>query len=448
MLKEKYRFGDVHDKAWTRTKSNWSSTWRSIGIGLREVVLPGLSWVIGDGSAVKFWVDKWVQNESLLDTERAILPPSYETICVKDLWIRGAGWDLTSIMPNVSDSIRLKLAAYVVDDVTGAKDRTMWGEDATGKFTVSSAFELVTKSSEAKQQNGKLWESVWKVVVPERVRVFLWLATHQVIMTNVERHRRHLCNTSTCSVCNGGEETILHILRDCPAMDGIWDRLVPVRQRRYFFTQSLLEWLYANLRETREVSGSPWSTTFALACWWSWKWRCGNVFGTNKRCRDRTQFIKDLAREVTETHSKLAVGDGGGVRKERCIAWTFPEMGWVKLNTDGASHGNPGIATAGGVLRSPEGAWMGGFAVNIGICTAPMVELWRVCYGLVIAWERGVRKVELEVDSQIVVGFLKTWISVAHPLSFLVQLCYGFLSKDWSVRVSHVYREANRLADR
>ena len=91
---------------------------------------------------------------------------------------------------------------------------------------------------------------------------------------------------------------------------------------------------------------------------------------------------------------------------------------------------------------------MGGFAVNIGICTAPMVELWRVYYGLVIAWERGVRKVELEVDSQIVVGFLKTWISVAHPLSFLVQLCYGFLSKDWSVRVSHVYREANRLADR
>jgi len=51
------------------------------------------------------------------------------------------------------------------------------------------------------------------------------------------------------------------------------------------------------------------------------------------------------------------------------------------------------------------------------------------------------------VDSEIVVGFLKTGISDTHPLSFLVRLCYGFLSKDWTVRVSHVYREGNHLAD-
>lgn len=54
---------------------------------------------------------------------------------------------------------------------------------------------------------------------------------------------------------------------------------------------------------------------------------------------------------------------------------------------------------------------------------------------------------EVEVDSALVVDFLKTGIRKSHPLSFLVRLCYCFLSKDWIVRVSHVYREANRLAD-
>lgn len=56
-------------------------------------------------------------------------------------------------------------------------------------------------------------------------------------------------------------------------------------------------------------------------------------------------------------------------------------------------------------------------------------------------------RIELEVDSEIVVGFLKTVIDDAHPLSFLVRLCHGFLSRDWLVRISHVYREANSLAD-
>ncbi|KAG7558418.1 Ribonuclease H domain [Arabidopsis thaliana x Arabidopsis arenosa] len=129
------------------------------------------------------------------------------------------------------------------------------------------------------------------------------------------------------------------------------------------------------------------------------------------------------------------------------IAWTPPMAGWFKLNTDGASHGNPGLATAGGVVRDGEGNWCSGFALNIGICSAPLAELWGVYYGLYIAWERGITCLEVEVDSEMVVGFLRTGIDDSHPLSFLVRLCHGFLSKDWSVRVSHVYREANRLAD-
>lgn len=51
------------------------------------------------------------------------------------------------------------------------------------------------------------------------------------------------------------------------------------------------------------------------------------------------------------------------------------------------------------------------------------------------------------MDSEVVVGFLKTGISDSHPLSFHVRLCHGCLSRDWIVRISHVYREANRLAD-
>ena len=91
--------------------------------------------------------------------------------------------------------------------------------------------------------------------------------------------------------------------------------------------------------------------------------------------------------------------------------------------------------------------WQGGFALNIGICSAALAELWGVYYELCIAWDRGIRRMEVEVDSESVAGFLKTGIQDSNPLSFLVRMCYGFISRDWSVQISHVYREANHLAD-
>lgn len=120
------------------------------------------------------------------------------------------------------------------------------------------------------------------------------------------------------------------------------------------------------------------------------------------------------------------------------------EHGWGVSRKSGLAAAGGG---GGGVIREHQGNWCGGFSVSIGICSAPQAELWGVYYGLYIAWEKWVTRVELEVDSEIVVGFLKTGIGDSHPLSFLARLCYGFISKDWIVRISHVYREANRLAD-
>ena len=143
-------------------------------------------------------------------------------------------------------------------------------------------------------------------------------------------------------------------------------------------------------------------------------------------------------------------GTGGihiGSKVEIMVGWTPPREGWMKLNTDGASHGNPGLASVGGVIRNGDGEWYGGYALNIRRCSAPLAELWGVYYGLVIAWEKGISRLELEVDSKMVVEFLTTWIGNANRLSFLVRLCHGFLTRDWLVRIVHVYREANHLAD-
>jgi len=150
----------------------------------------------------------------------------------------------------VSQHIRLQLSSVVLDCILGAKDRVSWGGSINRDFTVKLAYMFLTR--------------VWSIVVPERVRAFIWLPVIQVVMTNVERKRRHLSDTDLYSVCKQGEETIIHILRDCPAMRGIWSRTVHMRKRQAFFSQSLLEWVFSNLGDGAVADGSPWSTFFAL----------------------------------------------------------------------------------------------------------------------------------------------------------------------------------------
>ncbi|KAG7578919.1 Reverse transcriptase domain [Arabidopsis thaliana x Arabidopsis arenosa] len=419
VLKAKYKVGSVRETNWLTKKSTWSATWRSIVTGFVEVIKRGLCWVPGDGSQILFWEDKWLAGKKLWDEDNGGIPVELEGMVAKELWRDGQGWDFARINPYLSEKRRLELAAVVLDHVTGAADRFAWGENEDGQFTVTSAYRMLCGDDRPKQSMEKFFNRIWGVSVPERVRTFLWLVGNQALMTNAERKRRHICDSDICQVCKSGVESILHILRDCPAMSGIWTRIVPLRKQQQFFSKSLFEWLYDNLREGVVFEDGSWSTVFAVASWWGWKWRCGNIFGENRKCRDRVRFIRDVSKEIVMANASSSMRRGVEPRVERMIGWEAPGTGWIKINTDGASHGNPGLATTGGVLRDSDGNWCGGFALKIGICSAPLAELWGVYYGLYLAWERRLTRVELEVDSELVVGFLKTGVSEQHPLSFL-----------------------------
>ena len=88
------------------------------------------------------------------------------------------------------------------------------------------------------------------------------------------------------------------------------------------------------------------------------------------------------------------------------VVWTLPVEGWWKVNTDGYSKGNPGSAGGGGIIRDHMGNWIAEFLVNIDHCDSMLAECWEAFYGLKLAWDRGLRKLVLEIDSQLVTGWL------------------------------------------
>lgn len=85
VMRSKYVVGDINDSSWMVVGTNVSSTWRSVAMGIREVVLEGFNWVIGNGREIRFWTDMWLSNQALEGVAIADLPEGYETITAREL---------------------------------------------------------------------------------------------------------------------------------------------------------------------------------------------------------------------------------------------------------------------------------------------------------------------------------------------------------------------------
>jgi len=84
------------------------------------------------------------------------------------------------------------------------------------------------------------------------------------------------------------------------------------------------------------------------------------------------------------------------------VRWKFPSPGWVKINTDGAARGYPGLATCGGIFRGSMGEFIEAFFVFLEVQTALVVEFYEVIHAMEEAQKMGLTNVWLECDSDLV----------------------------------------------
>lgn len=291
--------------------------------------------------------------------------------------------------------------------------------------------------------DGQVFKAIWRLGVHERARMFVWQALRGEVLTNAERKRRHLSGSDECAHCPGQAETLLHIFRDCVKSRALWLRFKSPAVDADFMKADFAPWFRANLLENR-FGLRGWPNYFATMIWHLWKWKNDWIFNRknfdgNKVCFVKKQ-VKDYKKAWASSYNLLELP-----KKQVNICWTPPPPFWIKLNTDGSVV--DGRATAAGVCRDHEGAWMGGFVHNVGLCSVPMAELWGIVSGLQFAWDQGFRRVCLETNSNLAIQLLDKPVEQGHPLSSLVVMARSFLRRDWDIQFCHVYREANRVAD-
>jgi ribonuclease HI len=116
---------------------------------------------------------------------------------------------------------------------------------------------------------------------------------------------------------------------------------------------------------------------------------------------------------------------------------------------DGASRGNPGPASFGIVLFLEDGKQLHEASRFLGRATNNQAEYGGAIAALEAALGLGAQKVELRMDSEVVVRQLSGRYQVRNPrLIPLHKRMLALRSRFQRVDVQHIPREQNRLADR
>ena len=227
VFKSKYFPGGSFLRA--KLGSNPSFMWRSI-LAARDLLGEGIRWSLGNGKEVSIWNDDW----GVSDLQK--LSQALEVQWVAELIDTNRGaWDISVLQEVFEPDTTLRIQQLPLPN-SNANDSVLWKACTNGVFTVKSAYQLacskrstgVTGSSSTMTQYRKFWKMLWKIKVPNKIKIHLWRACMNALPTALALHRRRVLKDSLCPICGGEIETPTHALWTCQYVGSVW-ALVPGR---------------------------------------------------------------------------------------------------------------------------------------------------------------------------------------------------------------------------
>jgi len=122
--------------------------------------------------------------------------------------------------------------------------------------------------------------------------------------------------------------------------------------------------------------------------------------------------------------------------------------GVYTANIDGAARGNPGPASYGVVIRRPDGKPLESLGKYIGRHTNNVAEYYALIAALDYAAAKGIKRLRVQSDSQLIVNQIKGLYKVKHPdLRPLHERAKKQAATLEAFTIQYIPREQNREAD-
>ncbi|CAN1777240.1 Putative ribonuclease H protein At1g65750 [Linum perenne] len=247
----------------TATKHHRSSwIWSSIIKG-RSALLQGLRKNIDNGQNTML-NEAWIPDAPLFTATPSV------NLKVSDCILQPQNtWDKTKLMTLFTPETVRQILTIPIGP-SNLNDKWIWHADIKCCFSIKSCYGLIR--NEEPQQNTKEWKWLWHLSIPPKVRFFVWRLCNNALATLTNLAIRNCSSTTTCPCCNLAEESLHHLLFNCPNTLHLWHHTLP-QLRLPQQHHSIKDW-WLNLSFQDDNTA-----IVAMACAWTiWKSRNDKVF--------------------------------------------------------------------------------------------------------------------------------------------------------------------------
>ena len=431
ILSNKYTSGPNTLHATANTNS--SPTWSSI-IKAKDILRDGYVWRAGSGSS-SFWFNHWTPH-GLIGSLVPIIDIHDLQLTVRDVFTY-EGQPNQAIYTTLPQPIAEFLNNTHINFNERVEDSFIWSENKNGVYSAKSGYSWILGISASETHNLPTvsWSWIWRLKIPEKFKLLVWLACHNAVPTLSLLHHRHIVASAICSRCGDEEETLLHCLRDCIHSKSIWIQS-GFTDQTFFHESDAPSWIRSHATSDR-------ATTYLACLWWSWRNR-------NQMCLSAESWsltrIHIQIQNTVET-IRTAMLSATTTRPDRMVRWNNNNYNCFVLNVDGSCLGSPIRAGFGGLIRNSSGFFLTGFSGFLATITDILfAELTAIQRGILLAIDAGIEDMVCYSDSMLSIQLLTTRTSTYHAYAVLIQDIKDLLStRNFSIH--HCLREGNQCAD-
>ncbi|KAM1255800.1 hypothetical protein ACFX2G_030595 [Malus domestica] len=462
VLRDKYHTGKSFREAGRGKNTSWG--WKGI-FEARKVLQNGMRWRVGNGDCINIKEDPWFPKPSTFRVWPAV---DLDAIWVCDLIDPASNsWKANIIRVGFN-----REEAYTILSIPlsyfGCVDKLVWHYSTNGIYFVKSgygvAMDLMENGALGKKGQGatsdqqklnKVWVWIWRLQVPNKIKLFIWRCCRNALAVRRNLQRRHMKVDNVCGVCNSPDETENHLFFRCNFSHLFWFcsplHLNSLQLEGVDFLDS---WGKFHKCVKDRVNANEIYQEFAFGLWRLWKNKNAVVFqGMHRQPLEVLDLWRKNIKEFREASANVdgiveAKVDGNHSATVRNIPhWQRPKYGTIKINTDAAWCKKTHRAGVGWVGRDFAGVLQAAGGSGTMLCqSAAVAEAIAIRTALSACINHRFNHVIVESDALMIIQMIRKKVSADCNLDCVLGDIEILTRKLTSVTFAFVPRESNQAA--
>ncbi|KAG7572209.1 Reverse transcriptase zinc-binding domain [Arabidopsis suecica] len=333
-------------------------------LAAKAVLKSGIRRTIGSGFNTSIWADPWIPD-SPARPPRGLSEERDPLIFVNTLIDFGTKqWKLDRLR-ELFPPEEITLILGIKPSLRVSSDGYSWSMTKSGNYTVKSGYEAARTISRPVCDHPSQGPSVtalkaqaWKLKTTRKLKHFVWQCVTGCLASCQRLFYRHIGRDKGCSRCGAAEETINHLIFECPPARQVWALSNIPSSPSLFPSPSLytnLDYLYWRGKEVGADEESL--RIFPWIMWYIWKARNRKIF---ENLSVPPQETLDLAIQEEEAWRRANTQEEPHTVTAHRVQVTIPEDVPV-CYIDGSWHGEEARSGHGWI------AYFGGRMVHLGL---------------------------------------------------------------------------------